>query len=187
MQEYNLNNMNRLEKKYREEVISKMKDKFGYKSNMAVPRISKVVLNVGISATKNDDKYIDLVVNTLSRITGQKPVLTKAKESISSFKIREGNVVGAAVVIRRFRMYDFIDKFINLTLPNVRDFRGLNQKSVDKHGNLSIGLREHLCFPEINPDEVENIHGLEVCIVTSTNDREQGLELLTLMGIPFAK
>lgn len=177
--------MNRLEAKYNKEVVAKMSAHFGYKNKLAVPRVGKVVLNVGISATRGDDKFIELVSNTLSRISGQKPVLTKAKKSISSFKIREGNILGAKVTLRGSRMYEFLDKLIHLTLPNVRDFRGLEKKSLDQGGNLTIGFKEYLPFPEINPDEFENVHGLEVCVTTTARDKERAFALLSLLGFPF--
>jgi large subunit ribosomal protein L5 len=179
--------MNRLRQKYNKEVVPAMKEKFGYRNNLAVPKIEKVTLNVGISATKRDEKFTALVEKTLTRISGQKPVFTKAKKSIASFKVREGQVVGAKVTLRRERMYDFLDKLINVALPRVRDFRGLSLKSVDKNGNLTIGFKEHLVFGEISMDEVEMIHGLEIIITTNAKNREKGMELLKLIGIPFQK
>ena len=179
--------MARLKQKYIKEVIPAMKEHFGYKNNLAVPKIDKVVLNVGISTSRNDQKFQKLVETTLSRITGQKPVFTKAKKSISSFKTRQGYVVGASLILRKDKMYHFIDKLINLSLPNVRDFRGLNKKSIDKQGNLTIGFKEYLAFPEINPDEVENIHGLEICINTTATNQEEGFVFLSLLGFPFVE
>jgi len=179
--------MSRLKQKYTKQVIPKIKEKFGYKNNFEVPKLAKVTVNVGISAAKKDEKYLELVENTLKRITGQKPVLTKAKKAISAFKIRQGNTIGAMVTLRKTRMYDFVDKLISVALPRVRDFRGLSPKSVDKSGNLSIGFREHLVFGEINPDEVEAIHPLEVVITTTAKNQEEGLEFLTLLGFPFRK
>lgn len=177
--------MIKTKEKYTQQVVPQMKEKFGYKNNLAVPQIDKVVLNVGIPSSRNDQKFLDLVAGTLSRITGQKPIFARAKKSISSFKVRQGNIIGARVTLRRRRMYDFIDKLINLTMPNVRDFRGLSKKSIDKSGNLTIGFKEYLAFPEINPDEVENIHGLEVSIVTTAKNKEEGYSLLKLLGFPF--
>ena len=179
--------MNRLKEKYNKEIVPKMEDIFSYANKLAVPKIDKITLNVGIPATKNEAKFQELVTATLSRIAGQKPVYTKARTSISSFKTREGQIVGASVTLRQDRMYEFLDKLINLTLPNVRDFRGLNKKSIDKSGNMTIGFKEYLPFPEINPDEVENVHGLEVCISTTAHDKEQGFTLLSLFGIPFVE
>ncbi len=179
--------MNNFKEKIKKEVIPAMQEKFGYKNGLAVPKIEKVTLNVGISANKRDDKFLELVENTLTRITGQKPVFTKAKLSVSSFKIREGNVVGAKVTLRKQRMNDFVEKLINITLPRVRDFRGLSLKSIDRSGNLTIGFKENLAFAEINPDEVEKVHGLEIVITTSTKNKEEGTELLKLIGFPFKK
>lgn len=176
---------NRLLEKYKKEIIPALKEKFGYGNKMAVPRLEKVVLNIGLSAGFKDEKYIESVKQTLERISGQKPVFTKAKKSIASFKIRQGNVVGVMVTIRGGRMYDFVDKLINITLPRVRDFRGISPKSVDKNGNLSLGFKEHIVFPEISADEVERLHGLEVAVVTTAEKKEEGFELLKLLGFPF--
>lgn len=179
--------MSNLKEKIQKQVIPAMQEKFGYKNGLAVPKIEKVTLNVGISANKKDDKFLELVENTLTRITGQKPVFTKARMSVSSFKIREGNVVGAKVTLRKQRMNDFVEKLVNITLPRVRDFRGLSLKSVDRSGNLTIGFKENLAFAEINPDEVEKVHGLEIVITTTAKNKEQGTELLKLIGFPFKK
>ena len=178
--------MNQLKEKYIKEAIPQMKEKFGYKNNMAVPKLDKAVLNVGISSQK-DDKFQELVLQTLSRITGQKAVANKARKSISSFKVREGSVIGAKVTLRGEKMYSFLNKLIDLTLPNVRDFRGIAEKCVDKGGNLTVGVKEHIVFPEIKTDEVENIHGLEVSVTTTAKSREEGLELFKLLGFPFGK
>ncbi|HOY11297.1 MAG TPA: 50S ribosomal protein L5 [Candidatus Paceibacterota bacterium] len=179
--------MNRLYQKYQTEVVPKLEADFGYTNKMAVPKITKLTLNVGIPSAKGETKFIELVEKTLTRIGGQKPVLTKAKQSISSFKTREGQIVGAKVTLRGERMYEFIDKLINITLPTVRDFRGLNKKSVDAKGNLTLGFKEHLPFPEINPDEVENVHGLEVCLSTTARNSREGLSLFQSLGFPFAE
>lgn len=178
---------NRLKEKYIKVVIPAMQEKFGYKNKMAVPKVDKATINVGISAARKDDRYLDLVQNTLTRISGQKPILTKAKKAISGFKTRQGHTVGAKVTLRGPRMYDFVDKMISIAFPRVRDFRGINPKSVDKSGNLSVGFKEHLVFGEINPDEVESIYGLEVTITTTAKTHQEGLELLTLLGFPFKK
>lgn len=176
-----------LKEKYQKEIIPKLKEKFGYKNSLAVPRLEKVVLNVGLGEGLKDKKIIDIVENSLTHITGQKPVKTKAKKSISSFKIREGMVIGMKVTLRKTRMYDFIDKLVNVSLARVRDFRGLSSDAVDKQGNLTIGFKEHIVFPEIRPEEIEKVHGLEVTITTRAKDKEEGLELLTLLGFPFKK
>jgi|SRR3989338_3766156 len=187
MQRDNLIFMNRFKEKYLNTAVGQMKEKFGCKNSLAAPKIDKVVLNARIPASKSDEKFQALVAATLARISGQKPIFTKAKKSISSFKIREGQVVGVSVTLRNNRMYDFLDKLINLALPNVRDFRGLNKKSIDGRGNLTIGFKEYLAFPEINPDEVENLHGLEVCIHTTAKSKEEGFILLSLLGFPFVE
>ena len=179
--------MTQLQQKYNKEIVPALQEKFGYKNKLAVPKIEKVILNVGISNNKRDDKYLELVKNTLTRISGQKPVETLARKAIAGFKIREGNVVGMKVVLRGDRMYDFIDKLISISLPRVRDFRGIALKSVDRAGNLNIGIKEHVAFAEIDSSEVESIHGLEVTINTSAENREQGTELFRLIGIPFKK
>jgi len=179
--------MTQLKEKYIKEVIPAMQEKFGYQNSMAVPKMEKVTINVGISASKKDDKHQELVEKTLTRITGQKPVMTKARQAISAFKIRQGNVVGAKVTLRSERMYDFVSKLINITLPRVRDFRGINPKSVDRAGNLNIGFKEHIAFAEIDPSEVEMLHGLEVAITTSAKNYEEGFELFRLLGVPFIK
>lgn len=176
-----------LKQKYIKEVIPAMREKFGYKNDLAIPKIEKVVVNVGLSRaiTEKDPKYIDLVKDSLNKITGQKPVETLARKSISGFKIRQGLIVGLMVTLRGNRMYDFLDKLINVALPRTRDFRGLSIKSVDKFGNLSIGIREHLVFPEIRPEDVQKVHGLEITITTTAKSQEKGLELFKLLGFPF--
>lgn len=177
----------RLQELYKKKILPEMKKKFGYKNDLAAPKADKVVLNVGIGKFSKDKAHIKNVVNNLSRITGQKPVLTKSKKSISGFKVREGSIVGAMVILRGKRMYDFLDKLVNIAFPRVRDFRGLDEKGVDNQGNLSIGFREHLAFPEIKADEVDKMHGLEVCISTTAKTRKEGIELFKLMGFPFKK
>jgi large subunit ribosomal protein L5 len=167
------------------EVIPQLKAKLGVKNAMAVPRFVKVVLNVGLKQGLKDPKYVEVAERTLTRISGQKPVKTLAKKSISNFKIREGMVVGMMVTMRGRRMYDFIDKLINSTLPRVRDFRGLSPKSIDGHGNFSIGMKEFVAFPEIRPEDTDLVHGLEMTIVTSARSKERGLELLRAAGFPF--
>ena len=162
-----------------------MQEKFGYKNKLAVPRLEKAMVNVGIGKGLKDAKFIEAVKQTLTKITGQKPIARQARKSIAGFKIRAGQTVGFLVTLRGGQMYDFVDKLINIVLPRTRDFRGIPLKSVDGSGNLSIGFEEHLAFPEIEPDRVEVIHGLEVTIVTSTRNRERSLELLKLLGVPF--
>jgi large subunit ribosomal protein L5 len=177
----------RLKELYTKELLPKMKEKFSYKNDMAVPRLDKVVLNIGFGRHAKDKSYIENIKNNLLSITGQKPVLTKAKKSISGFKVREGMIIGAKVTLRGARMYDFVEKLVNITFPRVRDFRGIDEKIVDKTGNISIGFKEHLAFPEIKIDDIDNVHGLEVNISTNKKDREENLELYRLMGFPFKK
>jgi large subunit ribosomal protein L5 len=174
-----------LKEKYQKEIIPAMMKEFGYKNAMAVPKLEKVIINSGLSKALKDPKFFEVIENTLMRITGQRPVKTKAKKSISSFKVRQGMVVGMKVTLRGKRMYDFVDKLINVTLPRIRDFRGLSPKNVDGGGNLNIGFREHIAFPEIKPDEVEKIHGLEVGLVTTASSHEEGLKFLKFLGFPF--
>jgi large subunit ribosomal protein L5 len=176
-----------LQDKYKKEIIKTMKEKFGYKNNMQVPRLQKIVVNVGFGRQAKEKSFVDSVVSGVARITGQKPVETKAKKSISAFKIREGMIIGASVTLRGKRMWDFVDKLVNVTFPRVRDFRGISEKGVDRSGNFTIGFKEYLPFPEIKADEVENVFGLEICLATSAKKREEGFELFRLMGFPFEK
>ncbi|OGL88364.1 50S ribosomal protein L5 [Candidatus Uhrbacteria bacterium RIFCSPLOWO2_02_FULL_49_11] len=170
---------------YQQKVLPEMMKQFGYLNPMAVPRIMKVSLNVGIGRDKSDEKHVNTVADTLTRITGQKPVWTKAKKSIAAFKIREGQTVGAKVTLRGKRMEDFLYKLISVALPRIHDFRGLPASAVDQSGNLTIGFREHLAFPEIRPDEVERIHGLEVSIHCTARTRDEGFAFFKLLGFPF--
>lgn len=172
---------------YQKEIIPALKQKFGYKNNLAAPKIEKIVLNVGFGKHTKDKAYIDNIKKSLSSISGQRAVLIKAKKSISSFKIREGMIIGAKVTLRGEKMYSFLEKLINITFPRVRDFRGISDKSVDNKGNISVGFKEHLAFPEIRADDMDNVHGLEVCVSTTAKTREEGLELFKLMGFPFKK
>lgn len=174
-----------LKKQFTSSIISALSKEFGESNVMSVPRIVKVTLNVGLSASNKDPKLAETVAETLSRISGQKPVETLSKKSIAAFKIREGMTVGMKVTLRGERMYSFLNKLVNITLPRVRDFRGLSPKFVDKGGNMSIGFKEHIAFPEIRPDEVERIHGLEVVITTTAGNREKGLALFKALGFPF--
>ncbi|MFZ5391115.1 MAG: 50S ribosomal protein L5 [Patescibacteria group bacterium] len=164
-----------------------LKQEFSLRNIMQMPRLNKVVLNIGLGKVLSDVKQQENAFKTLQRVTGQKPVFTKAKKSISNFKIRQGMVVGVSVTLRGQRMYDFLDRFVSITLPRVRDFRGLSKKSIDKQGNLTIGFKEHVVFPEIRADEIESLHGLEVTIVTSGQQRDLTLRLFELLGFPFSK
>ncbi len=172
---------------YKKEVIPAMKEAFGYTNTMQVPKIDTVVLNVGYGRHTKDKQYIENVEQTLKAISGQKPVHNKASKSISNFKIREGMPIGASVTLRGKHMYAFLDRFIHITLPRVRDFRGIHVKSFDAQGNYSLGLKENLAFPEISADAVEKIHGLEIVIKTTATSAEEGKALLTALGFPFKK
>jgi len=177
----------KLQEFYKKQVIPELKKQFAYKNDLQVPKLEKVVLNVGLSKGLKEASFMEVVEDTLIRISGQKPVKTKAKKSISNFKIRKGLVIGMKVTLRGKRMYDFVDKLIKVTLPRVRDFRGLDLKTLDKEGNLNIGIKEHLAFPEIKADEIEKMHGLEVTIVTTAQTKEEGQALLIALGFPFKK
>ncbi len=179
--------MENLKDKYKKEVLPVLKEEFGYANIMSVPKIEKVTLNVGLGEKYKDSGYIAIVEDTLNRISGQKPVQTKARKSIAGFKIREGNVVGLKVTLRGNQMWAFLDKLVNITFPRVSDFRGIGPKAVDKNGNFSYGFKEHVAFPEIRPDEIETIHGLEVNVTTTAPDYAQGMALFTKLGFPFKK
>lgn len=177
----------RFYKKYKEEVVPKLKEELGIKNVMAIPKIEKVVVNVGINSRNTDSNLLENVESSLTRITGQKPIRTKAKKAISAFKIKENMIVGMVVTMRRNRMYDFLDKLVNVSLPRIRDFRGISEKSVDKQGNLTLGFKENIVFPEIKSDEIDRIHGLQVTITTNAGTKEKGLALFKLLGFPFKK
>lgn len=170
---------------YKKDVIPAMVAKFGYKNPAAVPKLKKVTINVGLSHGIKEPKFIDIAQETVRAITGQQPQKTLAKKSISNFKIRKGMTVGMAVTLRGARMYDFMEKLIRVTFPRVRDFRGVSPSSFDARGNYTVGFKENIAFPEIRPDEVERLHGLEVTIVTGASSREEGLALLRALGFPF--
>lgn len=175
----------RLKTKYLEEIQPKMQEKFNYKSSMQMPKLEKIVLNRGIGDAVSDKKLIDAAVEELSTISGQKPMVTKAKKSISNFKLREEVPIGSMVTLRGERMYEFLDRFINVALPRVRDFRGLPQKGFDGKGNFNMGVKEQIIFPEINVDKINKISGLNVTFVTNAPTDEEALELLVLFGMPF--
>ena len=178
---------NRLKAKYESEVRPALTDKFNYTSVMAVPKIDKIVLNMGVGDATQNSKLLDEAVEELGLIAGQKPLITKAKKSIAGLRLREGMSIGAKVTLRGTRMYDFLDKLINVSLPRVRDFHGVSNKSFDGHGNYTLGVREQLIFPEIDYDKVNHVRGLDIVIVTTANSDEEGHELLAQMGMPFAK
>ncbi|MEI7620634.1 MAG: 50S ribosomal protein L5 [Candidatus Falkowbacteria bacterium] len=177
----------RLKEKYQKEILPALKKDLGIKNNFLAPKIEKVVLNVGFGKHTKEKEYAANVAKTLNRITGQKSVFTKSKKSVAAFKIREGMVIGAMVTLRGERMYDFIERLVNITFPRVRDFRGISDTIIDRDGNMTIGFKEHLPFPEIKQEDIDNIHGLEITIVTSTQDRAAALELFRLLGFPFKK
>jgi len=171
--------------KYLEEVRPALVKRFAYKSILQAPRIEKVVINMGLGEGKDNPKILDAAVNDLSIIAGQKPVITKARRSVASFKLREGMSIGCKLTLRGIRMYDFLDKFFSIALPRVRDFRGISPHSFDGHGNFTIGIKEQLIFPEIEYSQVEKVLGMDITIVTTAETDEEARELLTLMGLPF--
>ncbi|KXG75711.1 50S ribosomal protein L5 [Fervidicola ferrireducens] len=179
--------MPRLREKYEKEVIPALMKKFNYKNVMQVPRLEKVVLNMGISDAKENPKAIESATRDLAMITGQKPVVTKAKKSIASFKIRKGMAIGAKVTLRGNRMYEFLDKLFNIALPRVRDFKGLSPDAFDGRGNYTLGIREQLIFPEIDYDKIDKIRGMDITIVTTAKTDEEARELLKGLGMPFAQ
>ena len=179
--------MARLNDYYKSDVAPALMKKFGYKSVMQIPKVEKVVINVGAGEAKENAKVMDAVIKDLAAITSQKPITCKAKKSVANFKIREGMVIGAKVTLRGEKMYEFIDRFFNLALPRVRDFRGINPNSFDGRGNYSMGIKEQLIFPEIEYDKIDAVRGMDICFVTTANTDEEARELLTLMGAPFAR
>ncbi len=177
----------RLRESYKSDVVPALMEKFKYKSIMQVPKIEKVVLNMGIGDAREDKKALENASEEMMIIAGQRPVVTKAKKSVSNFKIREGMPVGCKVTLRGERMYYFLDKFMNVALPRVRDFRGVSNKSFDGRGNYALGIKEQLIFPEIDYDKVDKIRGMDIIITTTANTDEEAKELLKLMGMPFSK
>lgn len=179
--------MARFKDKYQNDVAKALMEKFGYKSVMEIPKIEKIVVNMGLGDGKDNPKVIKAAVDELATITGQAPVVTKAKKSVANFKVREGMSVGAKVTLRGERMYEFIDRFITIALPRVRDFRGVSANSFDGRGNYTLGIKEQLIFPEINIDQVETVRGMDITFVTTAKTDEEARELLKLMGMPFSK
>ena len=177
----------RLQEKYIKEVVPAMMKKYGFKNVMAVPKIDKVVINVGLGGDKDDTKKFDNAVAEIGLITGQKPVVTRAKKSISNFKLREKQKIGAKVTLRGKQMYEFLDKLITIALPRVRDFRGISTTSFDKFGNYALGIKEQLVFPEISYEKVDKVRGFDICIVTTAKDKNDAFNLLVEMGFPFKK
>ncbi len=177
----------RLKEMYTKDVAPALMKKFEYKSVMQIPKLDKVVINVGCGEARDNAKVLDAIVSDLMQITGQKPVLCKAKKSVANFKLREGMTIGGKVTLRGDRMYEFIDRFFNLALPRVRDFRGINPNSFDGRGNYSVGIKEQLIFPEIDYDKIDKVRGMDICFVTTANTDEEARELLALMGAPFTR
>ncbi len=179
--------MSRLKEEYKNEIVEAMTKKFGYKNVMQVPKIDKIVINMGVGEAKDNAKLLDTAVKDLEIITGQKVVLTRAKKSVANFKIREGMPIGCKVTLRGDKMYEFLDRLVNLALPRVRDFRGVNPNAFDGRGNYSLGIKEQLIFPEIEYDKVDKVRGMDVIFVTTANTDEEARELLTLFNMPFTK
>ncbi len=179
--------MNRLEQKYKETVIPALMKEFNYKSVMEVPAIEKVVINIGVGDAISNSKLLDEAVADLATITGQKPVVTRAKKSIANFKVREGMPIGCKVTLRKEKMYEFMDKLMNISLPRVRDFRGVPTSSFDGRGNYTLGVKEQLIFPEINYDKVNKVRGMDIVVVTTAKTNDEAKALLSAMGMPFKK
>lgn len=179
--------MARLKDYYKNDVSPALMKKFGYKSVMQIPKLEKIVINVGCGEARENAKAIDSVVGDITAITGQKPIVTKAKKSVANFKVRQGMNIGVKVTLRSDRMYEFLDRLVNVALPRVRDFRGINPNSFDGRGNYSLGLKEQLIFPEMEYDKIDKVRGMDISFVTTAKTDEEARELLTLMGAPFAK
>ena len=179
--------MNRLKERYENEIVKSLMTKFNYSSVMQVPAMEKIVINIGVGDAVSNSKLLDEAVNELTLISGQKPVITRAKKSIAGFKLREGAPIGCKVTLRGERMYEFLDKLVNISLPRVRDFRGVSNNSFDGRGNYTLGIKEQLIFPEINFDKVNKIRGMDIVFVTTAKTDEEGHELLAQLGMPFHK
>lgn len=177
----------RLKEKYDNEVVQAMMEKFGYTNIMEVPKLEKIVLNMGVGEAKDNPKVLEGAVGDMQLITGQKPVLTRAKKSIANFKLRENVAIGCKVTLRKQKMYEFADKLINVALPRVRDFRGVSDKAFDGRGNYSVGIKEQLIFPEVEYDKIDKIRGMDIIFVTTANTDEEARELLRFLGMPFAQ
>ena len=179
--------MSRLRELYDNEITKKMTEKFGYKNPMMVPKIDKIVINMGVGEAKENSKVLDTAISDLEIITGQKAVVTRAKKSVANFKLREGQPIGCKVTLRGEKMYEFLDRLVNLALPRVRDFRGVNPNAFDGRGNYALGIKEQLIFPEIEYDKVDKVRGMDVIVVTTAETDEEARELLTQFGMPFKK
>ena len=179
--------MARLREEYKASVAPELMKKYNYKSTMQIPKLDKVVINIGVGEAKDNSKAIDYAMNDLALITGQKPIITKAKKSVAQFKVREGMNIGCKVTLRGSKMYEFVDRLFNAALPRVRDFRGINPNSFDGRGNYSLGIKEQLIFPEIDYDKIDKLRGMDIIFVTTAQTDEEARELLTLMGAPFTR
>ena len=179
--------MSRLKEKYLNEIKDEMQKKFQYKNVMQIPKLDKIVINMGVGEAKENAKILDTAVKDLETITGQKAVVTRAKNSVANFKLREGQPIGCKVTLRGERMYEFLDRLVNLALPRVRDFRGVNPNAFDGRGNYALGIKEQIIFPEIEYDKVDKVRGMDIIFVTTANTDEEARELLTLFNVPFAK
>ena len=179
--------MSRMQEKYKSEVAPALMTKFGYKSTMQIPKLEKIGINIGMSDAKENPKVIDAAMNDLALITGQKPIVTKARKSVANFKLREGMNIGCKVTLRAEKMYDFLDRLFSKALPRVRDFKGINPNSFDGRGNYSLGIKEQLIFPEIDYDKIDKIRGMDISMVTTAKTDEEARELLSLMGAPFGR
>ena len=179
--------MSRLKEKYQNEIVDALMKKFGYKNIMEVPKLDKVVINMGVGEAKENAKLLEAAVKDMETITGQKAVLTRAKNSVANFKIREGMPIGCKVTLRGEKMYEFVDRLINLSLPRVRDFRGVNPNAFDGRGNYALGIKEQLIFPEIEYEKIDAVGGMDIIMVTTANTDEEGRELLKLLGAPFSE
>ena len=179
--------MARMKDYYKSEVAPALMEKFGYKSTMQIPKLDKIVVNVGCGEAKDNTKIVDAIVKDIETITGQHPTICRARKSVANFKLREGVTIGVKVTLRGERMYEFLDRLFNVALPRVRDFRGINPNAFDGRGNYNMGLKEQLIFPEIEFDKIDKVRGMDICFVTTATTDEEGRELLRLMGAPFAK
>ena len=179
--------MTRLQEKYQKEVVPAMIEKFGYKNIMEVPKLEKIVINMGVGEAKENQKFLESAVADLTLIAGQKPILTRAKKSVANFKIRENMALGCKVTLRKAQMFEFADKLMSIALPRVRDFRGVSSKAFDGRGNYSLGIKEQLIFPEIEYDKIDKVRGMDIIFVTSANTDEEARELLRFLGMPFAQ
>ncbi len=179
--------MSRLQEKYKAEIAPALMQKFSYKSTMQIPKLDKVVINIGLGEARENSKVIEAACNDLALITGQKPIVTKARKSVANFKLREGMSIGCKVTLRADKMYEFVDRLFNVALPRVRDFRGINPNAFDGRGNYALGIKEQLIFPEIDYDKIDKIRGMDIIFVTTANTDEEARELLSLMGAPFVR